>query len=162
LATKPLTIDNITYNYPGAGEDPGWGEDATGWAEGVTNVVNTLQGPGDILETTFNIANNQISPVNVNGLAFDTGVVRSAKITYSIYRISTANPSGNTESGTIDIVYDDSATSGNKWLIIQEAAGDSGVLFDITDSGQFTYTSTDINSTGYSGIMKFKASTLGQ
>lgn len=162
MATKPLVINNTTYNYPGTGEDPGWGDDATGWAEAVTGVLNTLLSSGDLLETTFNIANNISASTNVVGLSFDTATVRAAVIDYSIYRISSTNASGQSETGQLFIVYDNSASSGNQWLLSRETNGDAGVNFDITDSGQFTYTSNDIGATGYSGVMKFKAKTLSQ
>ena len=162
MATKTLVINNVTYNYPGPGEDPGWGEDATGWAEEVTSVLSSLLGAGDILETTFNVANNVTSATNITGLSFDTATVRSAVIEYSIYRISDTTTSGKAETGVLDIVYDNSASSGNKWLLSQESNGDSGITFDITDAGQFTYTSTDIGSTNYSGVFKFKARTTSQ
>lgn len=160
--SRNLIIDNVTYIYPDPGEDPGWGEGASDWAEAVTDVLNSLLSPGDILETTFTVANNISSPTNITGLAFNTGVVRSALITYSIYRISILNPSGQAETGQLNIVYDNSAGAGNKFLLTQEAAGNAGVTFNITDAGQFTYISTDIDSAGYSGIMKFSAKVQAQ
>ena len=160
--SRNLIIDNITYIYPDTGEDPGWGESASDWAEAVTDVVNSLLSPGDILETTFNVANNISSPTNITGLAFNTGVVRSAIITYSIYRISTLTPSGKAETGQLNIVYDNSAGVGNKFLLSQEAVGNAGVTFNITDAGQFTYISTDIDSAGYSGTLKFSGKVHGQ
>lgn len=162
MATKSLTVNNKVFNYPGPGEDPGWGEDATSWAEEVTTVLNSILGAGDILETTFNIANNISSPTTVVGLTFDTGTVRSANITYSIYRVTDSSPSGNIETGEIALVYDNSASSGNKWLLAQKIDGDAGVTFDITDAGQITYTSTNIAGANYSGVLKFKATTLAQ
>jgi len=159
---RNLIVDNTTYVYPDPGEDPGWGESASDWAEAVTDVLASLLSSGDILETTFNVANNISSPTNVTGLAFNTGTVRSAVITYSIYRVSSTTTSGKAETGTLYIVYDNSASSGNKFLLTQEATGNSGVTFDITDAGQFTYISTDIGATSYSGTMRFTAKALGQ
>ena len=49
-----LTVDGVEYLYPGPGDPPGWGAEATGWAKGVTddladNVVridgSTMTGP---------------------------------------------------------------------------------------------------------------------
>lgn len=161
MATIPLTIDNVTYNYPGPGEDPGWGEDASGWAEGVTDVLNTLLGPGTIVETTINLNNNQTTSEDVNGLIFDISTVRSAIITYSIYRTSTDTPTGTVETGQLHIVYDNLATD---WLMSQERTGDAGVTFEIDSLGQVSYTSTNIDSGsgGYSGTMKFTAATISQ
>ena len=162
MSTIPLTVNNTTFNYPGAGEDPGWGEDATAWASAVTQVLNSLLGPGDLLETTFNAANNISSAEEVVGLLFDTGTVRAAIIEYSLYRVSDSTPSGAAESGTMIMVYDTSASAGNKWLLVQESTGDAGIALTVTDSGQFEYTTTDIGSVNYSGVLKFKARTLTQ
>jgi hypothetical protein len=160
--SRTLTVNNTPYTYPDAGENPGWGEGATDWSQAVTDALNSLLAPGDILAASISIGNNISSLTNITGLLFDTGVVRSGVVTYNVYRKSTANPSGYTETGTLNIVYDDSASPGNKWLLSQVAEGDSGVIFSITDTGQFQYTSSDINSTGYSGIMSFKASTISR
>ncbi len=158
-----LTVNNLPFEYPIPGDSPGWGQGASGWAEEVTIVLNSLLGPNDIAQTIANINNNQTSPINVGGLVFNTGSVRSAIIEYSIYRTSTANPTGNAESGTINIVYDNLAGSGSKWAqTVTNVTGNAGVYFTITDGGQVQYTSTDINSTGYSGNMHFRARSLVQ
>lgn len=156
---KTLIVNNTPYNYPTSGDEPGWGGDATGWAEEVTGALNDLLGPNDILETAFNIENNQTVETDITGLAFNTASVRSAVIDYSLFRISNDNPSGFTETGSIKIAYDNNSG----WLISQGAiAGNSGVLLSITPTGQFQYTSTDIGSLNYTGTMKFRAKTLQQ
>lgn len=158
-----LTVNNTTYIFPSPGDEPGWGEEVTGWATEVTNVLSTLVGAGDILETSFTVTNNQSTAADVSGLAFSTATVRSAFIEYSIYRTSDTNTSGNAETGVILLVYDNSASTGNKWLISNGPyVGDAGVSFTVTDAGQVQYTSTDIGSTNYSGTMKFKARTTTQ
>lgn len=160
--SSPLTIQGTTFNYPVSGEDPNWATEATGWAIAVTDALNTLLAPGDILQTTFTIANNNTAASNINGLTFDSGTVRAASVDYSIYRTSTSNPAGHAEFGNIFLVYDDSAASGNKWKLSQTIDGGAGVSLTILDSGQIQYTSTDIGSTGYSGTMKFKARVLSK
>lgn len=157
--SKTLIVDNTPYNYPTSGDEPGWGNDATGWAEAVTAVLNDLVGPNDILETAFNVANNQTSFTNVTGLVFNAASVRSADITYSLFRVSTASPSGHTETGTIQLAYDNNLG----WSINQgNILGDAGVLFDVTAGGQIQYKSTDIGALNYIGTMKFRAKTLQQ
>lgn len=157
-----LTVLNVPYSYPTDGQSPGWGEGATDWAVAVTEALNDLIAPTDITQTTFVIANNQTSFTDINGLNFNTGLVRSATINYSCYRISTSNPSGHAESGILDIVYDNSAAS-PKWLISGSGiTGNSGITFNILDSGQLQYKSTDIGSAGYSGVLHFRAKTLAQ
>lgn len=157
---RTLVVGNQSFNYPDQGEDPIWGENSTEWAVAITDAIADLQTTGDIAQTSASIANNQSSPATIAALLLDTSNVRSAEISYAIYRISTSNPSGNAESGVIYAIYDDSASSGNKWQISQEYTGNAGVVFSIADNGQFSYTSTDIGSLGYSGIIKFRSRSL--
>lgn len=156
----PLTVRSKVYNYPEQGEDPIWGEEATGWAEAVTDVLADVVGPGDILQTAFSVANNQVAPAEVTGLLLDTGVVRSAVIDCSVYRVSTAQPYGHAENFTIYAIYDNSAPVNSKWSISIEANMNSGVTLDINDLGQFTYTSTDIGTLGYNGTMRFRSRSI--
>lgn len=158
-----LTVNNIPFEYPTPGQEPGWGQPATDWAIEVTEVLNEVLGPNDISETSFAIQNNIAVDTNVANLAFNTGQVRSALINYSIYRTSTANPSGKVETGDIRMIYDNSAAPGSKWLFaVQNKVGVSGVSFSVTDLGQVQYQSTDIGTPGYSGVMHFRAKVLAQ
>lgn len=155
----PLVVNGTLFNFPTSGEDPNWAEENSGWAEEVTDVLGTLLAPGDILETTFSIANNISVAANINGLIFDSGTNRSAFISYSIYRTSTDNPAGHAESGSIQVVYDDDAPVNEKWSMVQDKNGNAGVVISVTDAGQFQYMSTDIGTAGYSGVVEFKANT---
>jgi len=157
-----LTVNNNVYNYPDAGTDPGWGEDATAWAQAVTDVLSTLLAPGDILETSFSISNNVLVDTNVNGLQFNGASVRAANVEYSIYRTSTETPSGNVQTGTLLLTYDTTGAIGSKWIVADQRTGDAGVVFTCTDAGQIQYKSTDIGTTSYQGQIKFRARTLAQ
>lgn len=158
-----VTVNNIVFPYPSPGDAPGWGEAATDTIVEIAEVLQELLGPNDISETSFVVQNNIAVATNIAGLSFNTGQVRAATINYSVYRTSTANPSGHAESGVITIVYDNSASAGSKWLMnVGNIAGNSGINFTITDAGQLQYTSSDINATGYSGVMHFRAKALGQ
>lgn len=157
-----ITINNKTFSIPVAGEDPGWGEDTTAWIQEASKILNTLFGGGDLAETTATIDNNITSAQNINGLVFNPATIRAAFIEYSIYRVSDTTQSGTAEVGFMLAVYDNNGTSGNKWIFTREFGGDSGVTIDVTDAGQFTFTSTDIGSTNYSGTMRFKARTISQ
>lgn len=159
---KPLTINGTTYQYPESGENPNWSNGAgpTEWAEAVTDTLTTLIGPGDILNTTFAIDNNITVATDINGLIFDSGTVRAAFISYSVYRTSTSNPSGHTEVGSQQIIFDDSASVGSKWSLTQNSNGNAGIAFSIGDTGQVKYLSSDIGATGYSGVIKFSGKAL--
>lgn len=158
----PLTIAGTTFNYPESGTDPNWAEEASSWAVAVTEAINTLLSPGDILQTEFSIDNNISVATNVNGLLFDSGTVRAANVSYTIYRTSTAAPSGNAETGTLYLLFDDSAPVNQKWQMTQMKNGEAGVNFSIGDNGQIQYMSTDIGALGYSGVITFAAKTLSK
>jgi hypothetical protein len=153
---RTLIINSTPYSIPDAGDEPGWGGDTSDWMEAVTNSLGDLVGPADILETSFTLANNQSSFIDITGLVFDGGSVRSAVVNYSIYRISDSNPSGFAESGTLTLIYDNNASL--PWSMSQgDIVGNSQVYFDITISGQIRYKTNDIGSLNYIGVMKFSA-----
>lgn len=157
-----LTVNNIPLEYPIPGDPPGWGQGATDWATQVTLALNNLQGSTDIPQRTFTINNNISTFTDITGFAFNTGLVRAAFIQYSVYRTSTSNPSGVSESGAMTLIYDNLASSGSKWLLVQgPKVGISGVTFNITDAGQLQYKSTNLGA-GHSANMHFQAKTLGQ
>ena len=156
-----LTVNNNPYIYPDPGTEPGWGDQATGWAEEVTTVLSNLSGADDILETTFNVANNITVAQDVVSLVFNTSTVRSAVIEYSIYRTTTTTELA--EKGTMEIVYKNGATPGTKWTIGRSFFGDdAGLEFSMTDAGQFQYISTNLGGTSYSGVMRFEAKAIQQ
>jgi len=157
-----LVVNNISFNYPDPGSDPGWGSDATDWAKEVTTVLATLLGTNDIIQTSALIANNQSVATDVSKLFFDPSTSRAANISYAIYRRSDTNPAGIIESGTVYLTFDNSASAGNKWILAQVGEGNGGVLFSITDAGQVQYKSTDIGSANYTGQIKFSAKVLDQ
>jgi len=157
-----LIVGGTPYLYPESGEEPNWAVNATDWSIAVTAVLSTIFGPNDILSTSFTIDNNITISTNINGLLFDPGTVRGANVEYTVYRTSTLNPSGNSETGTIYLNYDNSASVGNKWQLGQKKVGEAGIIFSITDSGQVQYKSTDIGTAGYFGKMTFSAKTLDQ
>lgn len=149
----PVVIGSTTYNCPNQGQNPAWGNDLSDIIQALAAVANNVQGPGDILSTTFPVANNVVSASNITGLAFNSSVVQGAIVQYSIYRTS-STPSEVAETGVILLSYKPVA---NTWIFSQTTNGFSGITFSITNAGQFQYTSSDIGSTGYSSNMVFNA-----
>lgn len=149
---KDLTVLNNTYSYPDAGENPGWGEDATAWAEAVTESLANIQNPYDILLTTFDVDDNITTFTDIPGFTFDSSAVRSFIAEYNALR--TDGVTDFAESGIIQGVY-----SGTDWVISAEVNHDAGMQYHITSAGQMQYKSSNIGGT-YSGNMKFKARTI--
>lgn len=105
----------------------------------------------DIEETSFAGANNQSSFANVTGLAFSAASVRSAQVVASVYVNATTPLYQAVEMSIIN--------KGGTFAMSVNGTGDnSGVTFDITNSGQVQYTSS--NYTGFVSLtIKFRALT---
>lgn len=147
-----LIVNGIPFDYPEQGEQQPWGEAATGWAEQVTTVLDSIKGPNDILETIGSIGNGQ-TDTEIVGFFFDPLEVRSFIATGNIYRtyISGSTTIELSEQFTITGLNQGSSS----WIIQQEGLGDSGVTLNLDSSGQMKYTSSSL--TNYlEGIIKFK------
>lgn len=154
-----LTVGGVPYSYP-QNSELGWGENATDWATAVTNQLSTLSVPGDISLTSFNLANNQSSSIDVIGLSFDIGSVLMATIEYYIKR--STDSSNYSEGGFLLAVYNPVSLtwSWNKYKAGSSGPTSDGVQFSITSSGQVQYTSDNISGANYTGQIKFKARVL--
>jgi hypothetical protein len=153
---KNLQIGSNIYSYPEEGENPGYGEDATAWAEAVTDALQNVQGPNDILATSSTLTNNQATPADINDLTFNTGAVQYTFIEYLIKRVYDSGVTTVVESGQIFGNYD-----GSTFVMTRKADGsaEAGIEITVTNAGQFQYTSTDLaNHT--SSVIKFKARTI--
>lgn len=107
---------------------------------------------GDIQETSFAAANNQVAAANVTGFAFANGVVRSFDAQVSVYIDATTD--------AYEVFKLNGVQKGASWdMSVVSTGDDSGVLFSITTGGQILYQSS--NSSGFvSNTIKFRASTL--
>lgn len=154
----PVIISGTEYQLPVQGDSPPWGDNLDSIIQAMIASLATLNGTGDILNTSFTLVNNQTSPVNVVGLSFDTSTIRSAEVSYSIYR-SSNTPNEFSECGTLLLTY--KSTAGT-WEIAQIDVGSSGVIFTITNAGQIQYTTTDIGNGSYVGKLVFRAKAFTQ
>lgn len=153
-----LVVNGISYTYPIAGTNPQWGEDASEWAQAVTEVLSNLVGEFDILGTNFSLDNN-VDPANlITGLSFSNSVTRSAEISYTIYRLAEDSGAGLTElseTGKINIIR---RSTEDEWEFSQIKTGDAQVSFFINSDGTFSYTSSDLPSdVSYQANLTFSA-----
>jgi hypothetical protein len=170
--SKTLVVNSIPFEYPEQGEQQPWGESATAWASEVTDLLNFVVGTFDKLESAAEIKELQATSADISGLVFPSASVRSFVLTGSISRkYTTATlPAGSpapfsvAEEFTINGIYND---SNGTWTIQQDSVGESFVSFDINSSGQISYQSQNLTTvysltaaSGYSGLLKYKASTL--
>ena len=157
MAGTPVTISGTTYNVPVQSQSPAWGDDLHDVVVALAAAANSSAGPSDLPMTSFTIANNTSSVANVTGASFDTTLVRSFILQYSIYRATTTTE--KCETGTLYGSYKSTAAT---WDLAQTYSGDSGVVFTITSGGQIQYTSTNFGGASYSGKLKFYANAFLQ
>lgn len=155
--STPITINGTVYNVPSQGENAPWGDELSDFLVALAGVVNSVVGSSDILTTNTVVANNQAVAASVTGATFDTATVRSAIITYSIYRSTSTSES--TECGFVYLNY--KSTAGT-WDLAVAGGGSSGITFTITTGGQLQYTSTNLSGTGYVGKLKYQAKSFLQ
>lgn len=154
--SKNLQIGSTIFEYPVQGDKPGWGEEATAWAEAVTAALQNVQGPNDILITSATLANNQTTPADIPGLVFNTGQVQSVEVDFLLERVFDAGSTTETESGKILGAYD-----GTEFSISVESVGNVGIDITVTNAGQFQYTSDD-KANHVSTTIRFKGRTIDQ
>ena len=152
--SKQLQIGSTIFDYPEQGDKAGWGDEATAWAEAVTDALTNVQGPNDILITSATLANNQSSAANIPGLVFNVAQVEAVEIDYYIKRIFDSGSSTVVETGKILGSYD-----GTDFIISTETTGETGTTITALSSGQFQYTTTDLTN-HTSSVMRFKARTI--
>lgn len=144
-----LIVNNTPFEYPEQGEQQPWGEPATNWAIEVTDVLSSLKGSADILETSASVLNNQTTPINIIGLYFDINTVRSFVVQGNISRQYGSGSQKNEQFTIVGI------NTGSDFDIQQDGIGDAEVDISILPSGQLQYTSTNLSS-GLTGILKFR------
>lgn len=155
-----ITIQGTPIQFPSSGESPNWAPAVIQFAEAVEIALQSVVGPGDVAAQVTDINNNQAVALDLPALSFATGVVRAAFIKYYVFR--TTDSSTLLEEGEIQIAYNPSNSSGQKWEMNQDRSGDAGIVFDISDAGTFNYTSTNQAGANYSGKIGFMAKALTQ
>lgn len=154
--SKTLQIGSDIFEYPEQGTNPGWGEEATAWAEAVTDALKTVQGPNDILLTSAALSNNITTFTDIPGFNFDTSDVQSITADAFIIRVYDSGTTTVTQSATITGNYD-----GSTFYIAVQSVGDAGMQFNITNAGQVQYKSSDLTN-HTSTTIRFKAKTIDQ
>lgn len=147
-----LVVNNKAFNYPDPGTEPGWGAEATDWAKEVTAVLDSISGVGTIIETITTIENNISVPTSIPALVFNSNLTQAIKLFYKIKRDTDSVPEVS-EQGVLELFY----TNGT-WLVSREISVGSptGVFFDIDNTGQIKYTSSNLAGANYVGSIRFK------
>lgn len=144
-----LIVNNTPFDYPEQGEQQPWGEPATNWAIEVTDVLSSLKGSSDILETAATVSNGQLEAENILGLFFDINTVRSFIVQGNISRQYGSGSQKNEQFTIVGI------NNGSNFDIQQDGIGDAEVDISILPTGQLQYTSSNLSS-GLTGVLKFR------
>lgn len=153
MSTK-VQIGNKDFNIPDPGEKVGYAEETTDYLVAIADALSSVQGPNDILQSSASIANNQTTLAIISGLQFDASDVLSIEVSFIVSREYDSGSTVITESGNIIGSYD-----GSVFKISVDSDGDTGVNFDVSNTGQLQYTSSDLPNHVTSSIT-FKASTI--
>jgi len=140
---------NVTYKWPTTKAT--FGQKLVAGTE-VAGVI-PLSWSADAPPTTTTIANNQSSAADISGFLIDGTVYRGAKILYTVYRkTSTLEYS---ECGELFVTY---KTIAGTWEKAEGGVGATGVKFFISNTGQISYTSTNLSGSSYVGNMNWTVS----
>lgn len=126
-----LTVNGRVFNYPDPGTEIGWGEDATAWAEEVTNTIDNLDTNIPIQFTA--LLNPSQTNANVANLEVDATSI-SMIIQYIITNDTTVSLY---ETGNLYLQNNGTWTM-NK---IVTSSTLSGISLSCTAGGQVQYTS---------------------
>jgi len=162
-----INIRGTIINFPSSGQSANWAPPIIQFAQAVTSSLNLAIGEFDIPPQTLDIGgvlNGALT--DVTNLLFANDEVRSATITISTFRtIATPSVVGAgtvVEVREVNVVYNPTASSTNKWYISQERTGNASIAFSITDAGQVQFTLTSIGSGATTGIISFVGKALTQ
>lgn len=158
-----IIINSQVIDFPDDGSSPDWAGAVIQFAEAVEGALSIAVNTNDVAPQVFDIsAFNAASNVNIPSLSFPISTVRSVFIHYSVYRTtSLANAS---EAGDMIALYNPNNAIGFKWSLSQGNITGAGgqISFNVTDTGQFQFSTTALSGSGHSGQIAFDARALPQ
>jgi len=153
--TIRLVVVDEGFDYPTTGTGEGWGEEATGWAEKVTETINSLVSNQDIPLSEAVLVNG--SSGIINGMSFSASETQRIEVTGVISRVYTAISLKPEESEAFST---QGTYNGSDFLIsIQSTGDDTGILQTVDSAGQFSYTAENKADTE-SITIKFKGTAI--
>lgn len=158
-----LIINSQVIDFPDSAASPNWAEAVIQFALAVQGALNLVGGTYDVSPQSFNIdAFNSASNIDIPALSFPTSAVRAVFIRYSVFRQTDSNSAY--EAGDMIAVFNSNNASGFKWTLSLGNRTGSGaqITFNVTDTGQFQFSTTAISGTNHVGKIAFDARALEQ
>ena len=157
-----ITVKGPVIDLPTSGSDPNWAPAIIESIEALADAVNSVAATYDVPPQAQNIdANNSSTNVDLNNLSFPSADVRAVTIYYTVYRKT--DPSGPpdgqelTEAGTLELNYNASNPSTEKWETVRTFQGESQITFLTTDLGQVQFSTTALTGINHTGIVSYRA-----
>lgn len=157
-----IPIGSTLIDFPASAASPNWSEAIIQFAQAVSAQLSITTGLYDVFAQSFTIDSyNTASNIDIPSLSFPVSVVRAVFIHYAVYReTTTANVD---EAGDIIAIYNANNAIGFKWTMSQvKTSGDAQITFNITDNGQFQFSTTALAGASHSGNITFDARALNQ
>jgi len=155
-----IIVNGQVIEIPATNADPNWAQGIVQALEQLALAVNASIGTFDVAPQRYNMVANVNNDVNIPNLAFSSDVVRSAVVTYSIFRAT--DSANEAETGTLELIYNGDASPGSKWEMSRTFTGSSTVTFMVDDNGQISFSSELLAGSDYQGNIVFKGSALQQ
>ena len=157
-----LTIKGTVIEFPESSAAPDWSPALVEFAQAVADAVNAFTGTYDVAPQVQNIdAYNSATNITIDNLSFPPSDVRAATIYYTVYRQTdnSGPPDGEevTEAGTLEIEYNASRPTNEKWQIVRSGLGNASISFNITDLGQVRFTTTALSGVDHTGLLSYRA-----
>jgi hypothetical protein len=131
----PLSLNGVTYQYPRLG-DENWGQDATNWAVGITQLVNSID---TLINNTIASGIYELA----NGSAATPSLRFQSSLTTGIYR-SAADTLGFTSAG---VQSGQISSTGQLQWISGTAAAPSFTFINDPDTGIYNGTPNQLSFT---------------
>lgn len=157
-----ITIGSTIVDFPDSAASPNWSEAIIQFAELVALQLSISTGTYDVPAQSFTLdAYNTASNINIPALSFPTSAVRAVFMRYTVYReTDSANAD---EAGDIIAVYNPNNSVGLKWTVSQvKTSGGAQIEFNVTDLGQFQFSTTALSGSSHTGKITFEARALEQ
>jgi hypothetical protein len=157
-----IVIKGTPIDIPASGASPNWAPSIIEAFQAIADAVNSFTGTFDVAPQTIVIdAFNPGINIDVDNLIFPPTDVRAATIFYTVYRkTDNSGPADGVElaeTGTLEMVYNNSRPATQKWEFGRAGEGDAQVTFTITDLGQVRFTTETLTGINHTGILSYRA-----
>lgn len=155
-----ITIGNQVISLPDVNEDPNWAQGLVEAFQAIAAALQSLIGTGDVVPQVYTMVANNNSDVVLPSLSFANDIVRGAAVRYAIIRTTDTN--SEAEYGNLELIFNESASVGNKWQMSREFVGSSTVTFAVDDNGEVSFSSATLSGANHTGKISFAAQALLQ